>query len=42
MRRSTRTYSGSALLLSAAQRLAGTAVVIVLMWLLSAWALGWL
>ncbi len=42
MRRSTRTYLGSALLLSAAQRLIGAIAVIILMWLLSAWALGWL
>ena len=42
MRRLSRKYTGSVLLSSATQRLAVVAVIIVLMWFLSAWALGWL
>lgn len=42
MRRSSRFYSGSALLSSAVQRLLAATVVIVGMWLLTFWALGWL
>lgn len=42
MRRSNRPYVGTALLLSATRRLAGVGLIILLMWLLSAWALGWL
>lgn len=42
MRSFTRKYTGSALLASALQRVLAVTVVIILMWLLSAWALGWL
>ncbi|MEZ2624912.1 hypothetical protein ACBP93_00365 [Paenalcaligenes hominis] len=41
MRKTARLYTGSALLYSAGQRMLGAVIVIVLMWLLSAWALGW-
>lgn len=42
MRKTARSYSGSALLYSAGQRVLGAVIVILLMWLLSAWALEWL
>lgn len=42
MRRSKRRYIGSVLLVSAAKRLYVVACIVLLMWLLSAWALGWL
>lgn len=42
MRKHTRKYTGTVLLSSAVQRLAVIAVIVALMWLLSAWALGWL
>lgn len=41
MRKKIRSYTGSALLYSALHRVLGVAVVIMFMWLLCAWALGW-
>lgn len=41
MRKMVRSYTGTALLYSAGRRVLGVAVVIMFMWLLCAWALGW-
>ena len=42
MRKTARSYTGSALLYSAAQRVLTALGIVSVMWLLSAWALGWL